>query len=124
MPRAGIGWLVAAALGAAAVTVARDGYHLIGEAWILPTAIAGVPAASLSLGVAASPLSLGVGLLVGARVGLSMLLGAAIAWAGIAPQLVASGVAEANFDSLRVWMIWPGAALMVASSLTALALGG
>jgi len=122
--RTGIGWLAWAAAGAAAVTVARDGFHAIADAWIVPVAIAGVPAAALSLGAAASPLLLGVGLLVGARVGLSMLLGAAIAWVGIAPQLVATGTAEADYGSLVAWTMWPGSALIVASSLTALALGG
>lgn len=121
--RTGIGWLASAAVLSAAVTVARDGFQIIDDAWIVPVAIAGVPAAQLSLGVSASPLLLGVGLLVGARVGLSMLLGAAIAWVGLGPELVVRGIAEPSYDSLVTWTLWPGAALIVANSLTALAFG-
>lgn len=123
-PSAQLGTLAVAALLAAAVTVLRDGLHVIPDAVLLPLAIAGVPAAQLSIGVAASPLLAGVGLLVGARTALSMLLGAAIAWLGIAPQLVHAGLATASYPAVVGWTLWPGAALMVAGSLTALVLAG
>jgi len=121
--RGAVRLLAVAALAAAALTVARDALDLIPGGWMLPLAIAGIPAAQLSIGVAASPLLVGVGLLVGARVGLSMLLGAAIAWLGVAPVLVGRGLATAGYPSLVSWTLWPGAALMVASSLTRLVLG-
>jgi uncharacterized oligopeptide transporter (OPT) family protein len=122
--RPGVGLLAAAALFAATVTAARDGLHALPGSWLLPVAIAGIPAARLSIGVAASPLLAGVGLLVGARVGLSMLLGTAIAWLAIAPALVSRGLAAPSYPAVVAWTLWPGAALMVASSVTQLALDG
>ena len=73
-----------------------------------------------TLGFNASPLVVGVGVLVGARVGLSILLGAVLAWVVIAPALVARGVAGPSYPELVTWTLWPGAALMVAGSLTML----
>ncbi len=122
--RSGVRLLAAAAIAAAALTVARDALQWLPGGWMLPIAIAGVPAAQLSIGVAASPLLAGVGLLVGARIALSMLLGTAIAWLGIAPALVNLGVATASYPSVVSWTLWPGASLMVAGSLTALVIGG
>jgi uncharacterized oligopeptide transporter (OPT) family protein len=113
-------WVLAGAgLAAALVTTAREGLHLIGAGWMLPISIAGISAAHLSIGITASPLLVGVGLLAGARVGASMLLGAVIAWIAIAPRL---GVAEPDYTTLVGWTTWPGAALMIAGSLTGLAL--
>ncbi|TMQ05354.1 MAG: hypothetical protein E6J90_49220 [Deltaproteobacteria bacterium] len=120
----GAGLLAAAAGLAAAAVIARDGLHAVPGAWMLPIAIAGLPAAQLSIGVAASPLLAGVGLLVGARVGASMLLGTAIAWLAIAPALVGRGVAAPSYPAVVAWTLWPGAAAMVAGSLTQLALDG
>jgi len=122
--RGSIRLLAAAAIASAAVTVARDYLTIVPGGWMLPIAIAGVPAAQLSIGIAASPLLAGVGLLVGARIALSMLLGTAIAWLGIAPALVRHELATASYPSVVSWTLWPGASLMVAGSLTALVLGG
>jgi uncharacterized oligopeptide transporter (OPT) family protein len=113
-------WLLAAvAAGAIAVTIARDGLHAIPAGWMLPLAIAGIPAAQLSLGVAVSPLLLGVGLLAGPRAGFSMWLGGAVAWVLIAPHLPG---ATSGYAAIVSWTLWPGAALMIASSLTGLVL--
>jgi uncharacterized oligopeptide transporter (OPT) family protein len=122
--RSGVRLLVAAAVLAAAATVARDALHAVPGGWMLPVAIAGVPAARLSIGVAASPLLAGVSLLVGARVGLSMLLGTAIAWLVIAPALISRGLAAPSYPALVAWTLWPGAAVLVAGSLTQLGLDG
>lgn len=118
--RAAVWILVGTGAAAAAFTALRDQLQWIPAAWFLPLAIGGVPAAALLIGVNASPLVVGVGVLVGARVGLSMLAGAAIAWMVIAPQLVARGVAGASYPELVSWTLWPGAALMVAASLAGL----
>ncbi|HMG24236.1 MAG TPA: OPT/YSL family transporter [Kofleriaceae bacterium] len=113
-------WLLAGAAAAAiAVTIARDGLHAIAGGWMLPLAIAGVPAAALSIGAAVSPLLIGAGLLAGPRAGLSMWLGAAVAWLAIAPRLPG---AAAGYSAIVSWTLWPGAALMIASSLTGLVL--
>ena len=118
--RSAIWLLVGCAAAAAAFTVLRDQFQLVPAAWFFPLAIAGVPAAALTLGFNASPLVVGVGVLVGARVGLSILLGAVLAWVVIAPALVARGVAGPSYPELVTWTLWPGAALMVAGSLTML----
>ncbi len=118
--RAAIWILVGCAAAAAAFTVARDQLHLVPAAWFLPFAVAGVPAAALTLGLNLSPLVVGVGVLVGARVGVSILLGAVLAWVVVAPALVERGVAGASYPELVSWTLWPGAALMVAGSLAML----
>jgi uncharacterized oligopeptide transporter (OPT) family protein len=115
-PAGSVRWMIAGALVAAAITVGRDALHVVPAALLI--------AAPLSIGVAASPLLFGVGLLVGARIGLSVLLGAAIAWLGIAPALVERGLAQASYASAVSWTLWPGAALMVTGSVMALVLGG
>jgi uncharacterized oligopeptide transporter (OPT) family protein len=122
--RGSVRLLATAAVLAAAMTVARDALALVPGGWMLPLSLAGIPAAQLSIGVAASPLLVGTGLLVGARIGLSMLLGTAVAWLVLGPLLVHAGVATPSYPSIVSWTLWPGAALMVASSLTKLVLGG
>ena len=117
-------WILAGTgAAAAAFTIARDQLHLVPAAWFLPVAVSGVPAAALLAGVNLSPLVVGVGVLVGARVGLSVLLGAVLSWLVLAPALVNRGAAGASYPELVSWTLWPGAALMVAGSLAALLLG-
>lgn len=115
--------LAIAAAGAAAITVARDALGAVPGGVMLPVVLAGFPAAQLSIGVAASPLLAGVGLFTGARVGISMLAGTVIAWLIAGPALVSRGIAAPRYGELIGWLMWPGAALMVAASLTSLAFG-
>ena len=75
-----------------------------------------------------SLLLLGFGAIVGLRVGLSLLLGAVLAWGGIAPWLLASGqvalpasATGPQFSVLVQWLLWPGVSLMVCATLAALA---
>lgn len=69
----------------------------------------------------------GVGAIVGPRVGISVLLGLIISWGIIAPNIfeagwVAPGAADASwFGSGLNLLLWPGVAIMVASSLTSFA---
>lgn len=69
----------------------------------------------------------GVGALIGLRAGLSLLLGAVVAWGIVAPFVlgqgwVAPGASDAPwFGALNAWLLWPGVALMVTSSLTSFA---
>ena len=120
--RAAVWLLAGAAAVAAAFTVARDHLHWIPGEWIAPVAVAGVPAAGLGLGASASPLVAGAGVLVGARIGLSMLLGAAVAWFVAGPVLIDRGISGPGYLELINWTMWPGAALMLTASLTALAM--
>jgi uncharacterized oligopeptide transporter (OPT) family protein len=113
--------LVGASIGAA-LTWLRDGV----PSWIpktlwLPFGIAGVPATSLTLGVGMSPLLAGFGLLIGLKNGLGLLAGAVLAWAAIAPGLVAGGIARADFGELTSFLLWPGVALMVSGGLVSFA---
>jgi uncharacterized oligopeptide transporter (OPT) family protein len=76
-----------------------------------------------------SMLLLGFGAIIGIRVGLSLLLGALLAWGGIAPWLLAQGLVSLpagatgpQFALLVEWLLWPGASLMVTATLASLAL--
>ncbi|MHC4413700.1 MAG: OPT family oligopeptide transporter [Planctomycetota bacterium] len=72
------------------------------------------------------PLLFGAGILVGPRVGLSLLGGAVVAWAITGPLVQKAGWAPGAVMSYaegpRGWLLWPGVAIMVSEALTALAL--
>ncbi len=74
-----------------------------------------------------SPLMVAVGMIIGPRAGLSMLLGALVAWGYIAPMALDAGWAEAGaegklwFGKINKWMLWPGVTMMVTASLTSFA---
>lgn len=116
--------LLIAAVLAGLVGWLRDSpLALLPQELLLPVAIAGIPAQTLSLGVSVSPLLLSTGLLIGLRAAGSMLVGSLLGWALIAPLLVSRGVVgEADHGRLLDWLMWPGAALMLSSSLTSLAM--
>jgi uncharacterized oligopeptide transporter (OPT) family protein len=79
--------------------------------------------ARLTIGLDPSPLLAGFGAIIGIRAGLSLAVGALLAWGGLAPWLLASGaVREAGFGALVEWLLWPGVALMVCAALTGFAL--
>ncbi len=79
-----------------------------------------------NLGFAFEPglLFVGVGALIGPRACISLLLGAGVGWGVVAPEVLERGWAAAGkpdavwFGPLVKWMLWPGVALMVSSSLT------
>ena len=117
--------LFAALLFAALVLCLRDLWDVLPGMLTLPIVIGGIPAANLGIGLAVSPFTLGVGLLVGPRIGLSMLMGGVLAWGVLAPILHQKGIVDAgDYVSSLQWMVWPGAALLVASSFTSFALSG
>src|SRR5262249_7833804 len=109
---------------AAAFTWFRDGRPaFIPAMTALPLKIGGVPAEALGIGIGWSPLLLGTGVLIGLRGCISLLIGAAFAWCALAPWLVHSGrVADAAFPTVVNWLLWPGVAMILASSLTSLVL--
>lgn len=90
---------------------------------------AGKSASLFNLTFAFEPtlMMVGVGALVGLRTGISLLLGAVIAWGVLAPELLARGwvtpgaESAAWFGPLNTWMLWPGVGMMVTSSLTSFA---
>jgi uncharacterized oligopeptide transporter (OPT) family protein len=74
--------------------------------------------------VLVSPMMFGAGILIGPRVGASLLLGAVLAWGVIGPFIVSQGWVSAKIMSYsegpRGWLLWPGVALMVTDALMSL----
>ncbi len=100
--------LFSGAVGAGVLTYLRDG------AWRL------IPS---SFGISLSPMLFGVGMLVGIRIGASLVLGALIAWFVAAPLAFSNGwVNASDASSLTTWLSLPGIGLLVGGSLTTLAL--
>ncbi|KAF2411003.1 Uncharacterized membrane protein, oligopeptide transporter (OPT) family [Pseudomonas antarctica] len=97
--------------------------------WAFPR---GSPSAQLErLTFTADPslLLLGFGGIIGIRVGLTLLLGAILAWGGLGPWLLAQGLVTLpagssgpQFAALVEWLLWPGVSLMVCSTLASLAI--
>ena len=82
-----------------------------------------------TLALEPSLLLVGFGGIIGLRVGLSLLLGALLAWGALGPQLLAGGLVHAAADDganlfgpLVEWLLWPGVSLMVGTSLTSFAI--
>lgn len=109
---------------AALITWFRDGSpSLIPASVAVPGAIGGYSLASLTIAVPISPLFWAAGALVGVRNSLSMLVGTVVAWLMLAPVLIDRGaVASGEFSDVVAWLLWPGAAMLIASTLTTLVL--
>ncbi len=118
-------FLIGAALAAGALTWFRDGgTDLIPQAIYLPLTIGGISAASLTLGVASSPLMAATGMFIGLRSAVSLLLGGAVAWGIVAPIAVRSGwTADANYGTLTAWLVWPALGMMMSSTLVPFVFG-
>ena len=73
-----------------------------------------------------SPMMTGAGILIGPRVGTSLLVGGLVGWAVLGPIAQAYGWAGEEVmgyaDGVRGWLLWPGVAIMVADALASLAL--
>jgi len=91
---------------------------------VIPGEVAlGLHGAALRVGSEVSVLSFGAGLLIGARIALSMALGMILSWVIAPPVLVARGwVARQVFADVLRWVMWPATGLMVAGGVTALVL--
>ena len=100
----------------------RDGKPaLIPGAVAIPGSVGGVPLATLGIGVSLSPLLWGVGMVVGLRIALSMLLGSVLGWGVLAPWLVSGPLhVAATRGAIWNWLSWPGTALLVGAALVAL----
>lgn len=89
--------------------------------------LAGFTPANFGVSLEPTLMMYGVGAIVGPRVGLSVLLGVIVSWGILAPNIfeagwVEPGAADASwFNSGLQWLLWPGVAIMVASSLTSFA---
>ncbi|MEZ5729295.1 MAG: OPT family oligopeptide transporter [Burkholderiaceae bacterium] len=86
--------------------------------------VASVGLRQLGIGFEPSLLMIGFGAIIGLRAGLSLLLGALLAWLVIAPRLLASGAVAPGdpdgfwFGPLVEWLLWPGVTLMTVASLS------
>ncbi|MGM3389360.1 OPT/YSL family transporter [Stutzerimonas stutzeri] len=117
-----------AVLGAAAVIAAVT--KLIDSlVWSLPRWAPTVQLERFTFSLEPSLLLVGFGGIIGLRVGLSLLLGAVLAWGLLAPWLVEQGLvrlpaetAGPVFAQLIEWLLWPGVSLMVCATLTSLGL--
>ncbi|MCX2887978.1 MULTISPECIES: OPT/YSL family transporter [Pseudomonas] len=100
-----------------------------GFAWAIPRWAPTPTLERLTFTVDPSLMLIGFGGIIGIRVGLTLLLGAALAWGGLAPWLIdhalvvlAPNASGPQFAALVEWLLWPGVSLMVCATLTALAL--
>jgi putative OPT family oligopeptide transporter len=120
------------ALGLAAVVKLLGDFMFVWTRWSpalsLPArgAVSGSAISFKSLGLSLDPslLMIGFGAIIGPRAGISLLLGAVIAWAGLGPWVLAQGWAQPGvsgevwFGTMVEWLIWPGVSLMASASLT------
>ena len=86
---------------------------------------------SANLGFALEPTTMmyGVGVLIGPRVGISMLIGAVTAWGILAPMAFEAGWVPPGPEDPKAlwhgagmkWLLWPGVAMMITAALTSFA---
>jgi uncharacterized oligopeptide transporter (OPT) family protein len=96
--------------------------------WTIPRFSVGALPAKLTFMFDPSLLLTGFGAIIGLRAGLSLLLGALLAWGVIGPRLIDAG--EVTIDPMEPtffvpmveWLLWPGVALMVTATLSSLSL--
>lgn len=111
------GKLFGAALVASVVTLLRE-FRLIASRVGLPFSVGGRPALDWSLGLDASLVLIGGGALMAPRTAWSLLLGALLSYAVVAPAMVVRGaIAAVEYKSIVQFTLWPGAALLVASGV-------
>lgn len=85
--------------------------------------IRGVDVAKMpAFGFEPSVLLIGAGMIVGLRVSASMLLGATALYLYFGPWMVSINQIPEPSKLIKLWALWPGTALLVASGLTAFAL--
>jgi uncharacterized oligopeptide transporter (OPT) family protein len=127
--------LILAAVGAGAFTLASHFFHFLmepplaeglGVAGLATAAAWATTAANWGFKVSLGPSLIGAGMLMGPRVVLSLVAGAITGWAILGPisqsQGWAPGAVMSFADGPRGWILWPGVAILVSESLTALAL--
>jgi uncharacterized oligopeptide transporter (OPT) family protein len=120
--------LGAAALVAGAVTFVRDYLKLLPGQWAPSIAMAGHDLVKWTISIKTELVLIGAGGLMSFRTGWSMLLGATVNYAVIAPGLLDHGLLKAiggkpvSYAGIIDWTLWPGAAILVGAGLTSFAL--
>ncbi len=90
--------------------------------------VAGVFLATWGFSLLISPVMTGAGLVIGPRIGISLLLGAITGWLLLGQIVIDNGwVADPKAimsyeKGVRGWILWPGVAIMVGDALASLAL--
>jgi putative OPT family oligopeptide transporter len=116
-------WLGGAAVFAAGLTWIRDAWHWVPTTLGLPLTLAGHSLAQWTLALKTEVVLLGGGALMSFRTGWSLLLGAVLTYAVLAPSLLARGIiTSVSYKAIVAWTLWPGAAVLVAAGLTSFAL--
>jgi putative OPT family oligopeptide transporter len=134
-----VGALVGAGVVAAGVKTAQELLKLelvgipgklgLSSAALAKKQVTTVSLKNLGFGFEPSLLFFGVGALIGTRAGTSLLIGAIVGWGVVAPWAVEQGYAEPDLakdqwvSPILKWLLWPGVAMMVTSSLTSFLLG-
>ncbi|HSP81039.1 MAG TPA: OPT family oligopeptide transporter, partial [Myxococcaceae bacterium] len=112
-----------AALGAGVVAFLRDGLGRLPASLPLPGTLRGLPLSSYSFALETGLLPLGAGMLVGPRIGASLLLGALTCFGVLVPWLHARGtLAGPDFFTALDWSMWPATAMVTSASFTHLLL--
>lgn len=91
--------------------------------------LTGYTGANLTFSFEATTMMYGVGALIGPRVGISMMLGALVAWGWLAPMAFEAGWVPPGpkdpsapwYGQGLQWLLWPGVAMMVTAALTSFA---
>ncbi|HEX4405796.1 MAG TPA: OPT/YSL family transporter, partial [Polyangia bacterium] len=114
--------LVGTAVAAALFAWFRDGRpSLIPQMSTMGGMVAGASLSALGVGLNWSPMLGSIGVLIGFRNAVSMLIGAVVAWVVLVPWLTVHGiVASATYAGAGAWLIWPGLGLLVASAFVPL----
>lgn len=132
--------LIGGGVGASLLKITE---HVAGWTKIVIPGVTGIPAGSslaktghsglslANLGFSIEPTALmyAVGVLIGPRVGVSLILGTLVAWGWLAPMAFHNGWADAGSTDLTrswygvglKWLLWPGVAMMVTSAITSFA---
>ncbi|MCI0484874.1 MAG: OPT/YSL family transporter [candidate division NC10 bacterium] len=100
----------------------RDGApKFVPEMTMAPFQLGGIPMARLAVGISWSPMLIGAGLLVGLRIGVSLLCGGILGWMALGPVLFSSGVIEnPGMRTVSHWTMWLAIPLMVSAGFVTL----
>ena len=129
----GRGTAAARALGVSALlagllTFARDYLKWVPGQWAPGISVFGHELVKWTIAIKTELVLVGAGGLISFRTGWSMLLGATVNYAVIAPALLAHGLLKplggkpVSYAGIIDWTLWPGAAILVGAGLTSFAL--
>lgn len=115
-----------AGLGGALLAWFRDGGKpfAIPSSITIPGSISGIPLTQWTINIEMGAIMIAAGAIIGWKTAWSMLLGAFVNYAILAPKMVQAGALSADhlgFRGIVAWSTWTGASIMVTSALLAFA---